>query len=145
MDIVAGYFRVAYTIPGPYSFEIAESIDEENDCLPPLILQPFVENAIWHGLQYKPEPGHIKISIAKKDNTLFATVEDNGVGRNISKQVTQSILQRKESLGIKLTEERLKVLNEQKNINAEFKIIDQFTNEKLPCGTKVELSLPLSS
>ena len=129
--------------PFTYRFHIGESIDEENDSLPPLILQPFVENAIWHGLQYKHEPGHIKISIFKRDHTLFATVEDNGVGRSITKQGIHPILQRKESLGIKLTEERLKILNEQKAINAQFEIIDLFTSENQPSGTKVELSLPL--
>ena len=131
--------------PFTYQFQIDESVDVENDNIPPLILQPFVENAIWHGLQYKPEPGHINISIAKKDNVLYATVEDNGVGRSMSNHVAQPMLHKKESLGMKLTEERLKILNELKNIKAQFTIIDLFTDENKPAGTKVELSLPLVS
>ena len=131
--------------PFTYHFNIDESVNVENDNIPPLILQPFVENAIWHGLQYKPEPGHINISISKKGNVLFATVEDNGVGRSMSSQGAQPILHKKESLGMKLTEERLKILNELKNIKAQFTIIDLFTDENKPAGTKVELSLPLVS
>ena len=129
--------------PFTYQFHIDETVDIENDTIPPLILQPFVENAIWHGLQYKPEPGHINIYISKKDSALHAIVEDNGIGRNMSKQVAQPMLLKKESLGMKLTEERLKVLNEVKKTNAQFKIIDLFTKNNEPAGTKVELLLPL--
>jgi tetratricopeptide (TPR) repeat protein len=129
--------------PFTYEFHIDESIDLENDTIPPLILQPFVENAIWHGLQYKEQSGHINIYIRKRDNALYATVEDNGVGRNMSKQVQPPMLIKKESLGMKLTEERLKILNELKKIKAEFKITDLFTKDNQPAGTKVELSLPL--
>jgi len=136
--------------PFTYQFHIDESVDVESDCLPPLILQPFVENAIWHGLQYKPEAGHINIFISKKDNALYATVEDNGVGRDTSKQVAQPMLpmnigMKKESLGMKLTEERLKVLNEVKKFKARFTVTDLFTKDNQPAGTKVELSLPLAA
>jgi tetratricopeptide (TPR) repeat protein len=130
--------------PFTYEFHIDASIDLENDTIPPLILQPFVENAIWHGLQYKSEPGHINIFISKKDNALYATIEDNGVGRDKSKQVQQPMLIKKESLGMKLTEERLKILNELKKIKAEFKITDLFTKDNRSAGTKVELSLPIA-
>ena len=129
--------------PFTYRFHIDKSVDEENDTIPPLILQPFVENAIWHGLQYKPDPGHINIYVSKNDNALCATVEDNGVGRDMSRQVAQPMLLKKESLGMKLTEERLKVLNEVKKTNAKFIVTDIKSNENKPAGTKVELSLPL--
>lgn len=128
--------------PFTYQFHVDKTVDTENDSIPPLILQPFVENAIWHGLQYKPGPGHIDIYISKKSNALYATVEDNGVGRDMSKQAAQPMLIKRESLGMKLTEERLKILNELKNIKAQFKITDLFSSENKPAGTKVELSLP---
>jgi LytS/YehU family sensor histidine kinase len=129
--------------PFTYAIHIAEDIDPETDTLPPLILQPFVENAIWHGLQYKSGPGHITIHISREHNVLKAVVEDNGIGRSIHNRVVPDVLLKKESLGMKLTEERLKVLNEVKKTNARFKIIDLFTSENQPSGTKVELSLPL--
>ena len=130
--------------PFTYQFHIDKSVDTENDSIPPLILQPFVENAIWHGLQYKPGPGHIDIYLSKNANALYATVEDNGVGRDMSKQVAQPMLVKKESLGMKLTEERLKILNELKKVKAQFSITDLFSNDNKPVGTKVELSLPLA-
>jgi tetratricopeptide (TPR) repeat protein len=130
--------------PFTYQFHIDDSINIEDDCIPPLILQPFVENAIWHGLQYKSDPGHIDIYIKKTDNALFATVEDNGVGRDMSKETAHPMLIKKESLGMKLTEERLKILNELKNVNARFNITDLFTKDRKAAGTRVELSLPLA-
>ncbi len=128
--------------PFTYKFHVDESVDLEEMTVPPLILQPFVENAIWHGLQYKDKAGHIDIYLIKKDNALFATVEDNGVGRDMSKKVEYPMLSKKESLGMKLTEERLKILNELKKIKAQFKITDLYTKDDKPSGTKVELSLP---
>lgn len=128
--------------PFTYKFHVDESVDLEETTVPPLILQPFVENAIWHGLQYKDKAGHIDIYLIKKDNALFATVEDNGIGRDMSKKVEHPMLNKKESLGMKLTEERLKILNEWKKIKAQFKITDLYTKDDKPSGTKVELSLP---
>ena len=89
--------------------------------------------------------GDIYIFISKKDNALYTTVEDNGVGRDMSKLAAQPMLLKKESLGMKLTEERLKILNELKKVKAQFSITDLFTNDKKAAGTKVELSLPLAS
>jgi tetratricopeptide (TPR) repeat protein len=140
MQLESIRLRHAFT----YQFHIDSSVDVENDSIPPLILQPFVENAIWHGLQYKPEPGHINIFIKKINNALFATVEDNGVGRDMSKEVSQPMLLKRESLGMKLTGERLKILNELKNVEAQFNITDLFTTDKKPAGTKVELLLPFA-
>ncbi|MEO8772308.1 MAG: tetratricopeptide repeat protein [Ferruginibacter sp.] len=131
--------------PFTYEFYIDENVNIEDDNIPPLILQPFVENAIWHGLQYKPEPGKINIYIRKENNSLYASVEDNGVGRQVSKQALHPTLVKKNSLGMKLTEERLKILNEVKKIKAQFQIIDLFAEDAKPAGTRVELSLPLAS
>ena len=136
---------IRLTHPFTYKFHIAPNINIEDDTIPPLILQPFVENAIWHGLQYKPGPGHIDIYISKKGSALHATVEDNGVGRDLSRKTAQPIFIKKESLGMKLTEERLSILNKLKNMKAYFTITDLFTTGNHPAGTKVELSLPLAT
>ncbi len=129
--------------PFSYKIDIDKTADTENDTIPPLILQPFVENAIWHGLQYKMGPGHINISISKKENTLNVVIEDNGVGRQKNKEFVQVNYMKKQSLGMKLTGERLKILNEIKNINAYFTITDLFSTNNEPIGTRIELLLPL--
>ncbi len=130
--------------PFTYEFQIESGIDEEETTIPPLILQPIVENAIWHGLQYKEGPGHISINISRHNDSIHAVVEDNGVGRESSSQVKHPLLLKKESLGMKLTEERIKIFNELKKIKSHFYITDLFTHENEPAGTKVELTLPFS-
>lgn len=129
--------------PFTYQINVDSTIDPESDTIPPLILQPFVENAIWHGLQYKPVAGHIDISLLKKENILYAIVTDNGVGRNNAQKHIKPIFSKRQSLGIKLTQDRLNTLNETRHINAGFTITDLFDEEQNPAGTKVELSLPL--
>jgi hypothetical protein len=128
--------------PFTYEVKMDESIDEESTSIPPLILQPFVENAIWHGLHFKEEPGHINIFIRKINNDLICTVEDNGIGRDLSKKVKQPMLMKKESLGMKLTEERLKILSELKKVKANFNITDLFNSNNKPSGTRIDVSLP---
>ena len=116
----------------------------EIQTIPPLILQPFVENAIWHGLHNLNESGSIDISVRRKGSVLFCAVEDNGVGRNLDKSHEELGLAKREPMGLKLTQERLKILNELKGVKAEFKIVDLFTTENTPAGTRVELTIPLT-
>lgn len=129
--------------PFTYTFHIDKAIDMEETYLPPLILQPFIENSIWHGLQYKEGPGHIDIYIRKEGNAIHTIVEDNGIGRDLSKKNEQPLFINKESLGMKLTEDRLKILNEINNFKAQFQITDLYNEAKQPLGTKIELSLPI--
>ena len=132
-------------LPHPFTYKIRidSNVNIESDTILPLILQPFVENAIWHGLQYKPVAGHIDISLYKKGDILCATVMDNGVGRSNGQKSIKPLLVPHESLGMKLTQERLNNLNETRHVNASFKITDLFDEQQQPAGTKVELSLPL--
>ncbi len=88
--------------------------------------------------------GNINISINEQDSNLVCIVEDNGVGRNYESS-QKSFAFKKESLGIRLTEERLKIINAVKKVNACFNITDLFTTDNKPCGTRVELVLPFST
>jgi sensor histidine kinase YesM len=103
-----------------------------------------VENAIWHGLQYKPGPGHIDIALSKKEGVLYAIVTDNGTGRSNKESDLKPLPLKRESLGTKLTQDRLNTLNETRNTHARFTITDLFDEKQSPAGTKVELSLPLA-
>lgn len=132
--------------PFKFSFEFDESVSMEDDELPPLILQPFVENAIKHGLKTKKKGGHIKIEGKRINDELIFAVEDNGIGREASKSMQQTTASfKKQSLGMKLTEERLAVLNETKKINAHYRIIDLYDNNNNATGTRVELIIPQTS
>lgn len=117
-----------------FTFEIRvdETLDKENTLMPPLILQPFIENSIWHGISNKEGKGHILIEIKKQGDMLICSVEDDGIGR-------QSVTLNREhrSLGVEITESRIDILNKLKNSNGKLHIIDK------PEGVRVEILLPL--
>lgn len=131
--------------PFTYQIKVDDDIDAEAVKIPPLILQPFIENAIWHGLQYKEEAGYIHIHIRKQNDMLLCMVEDNGVGRVMSKALRTPVFMKRESLGMKLTEERLRIVSQLKKIRAYFNVADLWTTDNKPGGTRVELFLPLET
>jgi LytS/YehU family sensor histidine kinase len=131
--------RMAY--PFSYKFDIDETIDVDDTFVPPNILQPFIENSIRHGLMHKSQPGNINIHVTKKDNDLHIIIEDDGIGREASKLLRQDA-EKKESMGIRITQERINNLNFKNHGNSAIKIIDLIVNNKAT-GTRVELNLPL--
>ena len=116
-----------------YKIKIDKDIDTVNTLVPPLILQPFIENSIWHGIGKKGSNGHIQIEINKENETLVCIVEDDGIGR---REMT-NIKPDNTSLGIKITKSRLDIINQLKETNGNIKMFDKVQ------GLKVELKLPL--
>jgi tetratricopeptide (TPR) repeat protein len=117
-----------------YSISVDEAIDVENTLIPPLILQPFIENSIWHGISKKETNGHIQISIKKETNMLVCIVDDNGIGRNMDSQLQNA---EKKSLGSNITKSRIDIINKKKNTNGTVTLIDKKE------GFCVEVRLPL--
>jgi len=116
-----------------YKIVVKDDIDPEKTMVPPLILQPFVENAIWHGLSEKKGEGIITIEITKDNDLLNCVIEDDGLGRR------QSIQPGKKSYGVKISRDRIALLNKLNNTDASINLID------LQKGTKVEIKLPLDT
>ncbi|MBC3846751.1 histidine kinase [Winogradskyella echinorum] len=116
-----------------YTIEIDETLDPEDILVPPMILQPFIENSIIHGLAQKEELGNITISFKAKDNMLICSVDDNGIGRaNTHKENSD-----KKSMGMAITKSRIEIINKVKNTKGDIKIIDKTK------GTRIEVSLPM--
>jgi LytS/YehU family sensor histidine kinase len=113
---------------------VDDSIDEENTLIPPLILQPFVENSIWHGVAKKEGKGNIVVYIKHEDGMINCIVEDDGGGMKELKAVADE----KKSLGMKITTARIDILNKIKNANASVNI----TNKQN--GVRAEVKLPLA-
>ncbi|WP_300665404.1 histidine kinase, partial [Fluviicola sp.] len=84
-----------------YSIQVDENVDTHNTHVPPLIIQPFVENAIWHGILPKKENGYVSIILSREDNRIKCVIQDDGVGFSL---VSRS---KHESKGIKITEQRI--------------------------------------
>ena len=111
--------------------------------IPSLILQPFIENAIWHGLSSKKGIKKIKLSFEKeKDSHLIITIIDNGIGRKKSAAIKKKKIHKKESIGIKITEERLKSFTKDYKNNYSLNFTDLF-NEAKAIGTQVILKIPI--
>ena len=120
-----------------YTIDVDAAIDQEITMVPPLVMQPFVENAIWHGISRKEGKGHIKLSVVQKDARLVMTVEDNGVGRQPTANPPADGAPPKISLGTTITRDRLAMLGKQRGGEAGFRFTD------LELGTRVEVEMPL--
>ncbi len=125
-----------------YSFNIGEEVDIEEVSVPPLILQPFVENAIWHGLHHKKSQGNILISCSIDKNLLIFTIEDDGVGRSYIQDRERVPGFKKKSLGVKITEERIKILSENSPTPAKIDFEDLYDKDHNPAGTRVKIAIP---
>ena len=129
-----------------FSYEIIvdENISPDTLQVPPLIIQPYVENAIWHGLLHKETGGKLSIFVKKtSDNMLQCIIEDNGVGRAKAKELKSKSATANKSLGMKLTEERIAMLNQYASLNASINIIDLEDDNSGSAGTKVILTIPI--
>jgi hypothetical protein len=127
------------------AFEYAVSIDphiDPNDYLiPPLLLQPYVENAIWHGLLHLEErKGKLKIEVSQSKTGLKILIEDNGVGREMAEKMKSKSATRKKSLGMKINEDRMKLTEELYNSKTRMTITDLKSGETAP-GTRVEVNV----
>ena len=128
-----------------FSILIDDGIEPENRFLPPMILQPFIENAIWHGLIHRETKGNGQISILIKEynNLLYFTIEDNGVGREKARLIGQNSVWKSKSLGIKITEDRLRLLNKEK-LRELIRITDLKDDQEKTLGTRVDIHIPMA-
>lgn len=130
-----------------FDFEIINRISisqSQKIQLPPLIIQPYVENAIWHGLVPKEGSKKLKIEVFAQENTLKIYVRDNGIGRSKSATLQASRTDVYKSMGMKITNERIKLHNDDSN-HIFTKILDLVDAEGNGIGTEIQLSLPIKT
>lgn len=127
-----------------YSINMNNDVDPKNICIPPLLFQPFAENAVWHGLMHKKERGHLKIKLHVQDNLLLFAIEDNGVGRKAASSVKSKSAEKNKSLGLQITKERLSLINSYADEETFFEIQDLYDESGNAAGTKVLLKIKYS-
>jgi ligand-binding sensor domain-containing protein/putative methionine-R-sulfoxide reductase with GAF domain len=126
-----------------YEIQVEPNLGTDTVEVPPLIIQPYVENAIWHGLLHKEGNGHLSIKVSMAgESMLQCIIEDNGVGREKAKTLKSKTATSRKSLGMQLTENRLNLLNKHAELNASIQIID-LENSTEPLGTRVILKIPV--
>jgi sensor histidine kinase YesM len=127
-----------------YRIEIDPSIDDAEIRIPSFIIQPFLENAIWHGLLPRPEGGNLSLQIQKHHGELLITIDDDGVGINNSLKTPKLHLEQKTSMGINIIRERLDLLRKFQG-NYGLLIIDksELTGNTNGTGTIIKITVPL--
>jgi len=127
-----------------FIIECDEEIDQDVTLIPPMLLQPIIENSIKHGIMQVKHKGIIKLIIVKTDEKSYkCIVEDNGVGRAMAAKLHVKQKLKAESFGLKITKERLGILNAKGKGYFGMKIIDLFSEKGQPTGTRVEITLAL--
>lgn len=124
-----------------YKIDIDDEVEEDLVKVPPMLIQPFVENAILHGLMHKPEGGLITICLTENgNNTLTCTVTDNGVGRKAAAEIESKSEHTHKSVGMQLTRDRLQELN--RNTQHSCAITDLEDADGNALGTQVIIIIP---
>jgi sensor histidine kinase YesM len=106
-----------------------------------MLLQPFCENAIWHGFKNKEGQGHININIRTEDNLLECMITDDGIGRKQAALFKKKSSKNDGSMGLGITRERLALFSEENNAEADFEIEDVVDEIGRGTGTRVVLKI----
>lgn len=121
-----------------YKINIDNDVSTGHIMVPPMIIQPYMENAIWHGLMHKKTGGgHLEIHIYKEAENLCISIKDNGVGRESSGRMRSRFSEKQKSYGMKITSERLEIMNKVYDMNAHVSVTDAEANGGDATGTIV--------
>ena len=126
-----------------FEINVSEKLDLDELMIPPLLTQPFIENALWHGLSPKEGEKNLTINIYPKDDTYFVIeIIDNGIGRKRAGEIKETRTFKRDSVGIKLSEERLRHFTKKHTAGYHLKFEDLFDEKGKPAGTKVTIIIP---
>jgi len=128
-----------------FSFQVDENVPTDEISIPPMLLQPYIENAIRHGIRYrKDNNGKIDITISIDVNDLVIIITDNGIGRKLSQQYKGGSPIEYQSKGTVLTAERIHIINTSQNEKIEVRIEDLEDKFHQPTGTRVCFHFPIT-
>lgn len=135
--------RIRFDNKFSYHIDIDENIVTDTTEIPPLIIQPFVENAILHGLLPLQEGGILKIAVRKYLSNILCVIEDNGIGRQQAKLNKPDHTRHRKSHGIDITLKRIELFNKEHGFNSSVQITDLKNTEGKAAGTRVEIPVAL--
>jgi LytS/YehU family sensor histidine kinase len=128
-------------------FEYRISVDDDVDTtvlkVPPLIIQPYAENAIWHGLMNKEEKGHLEIELSQQDEILCCLITDDGIGRKKAAELASKSATRHKSMGLKITADRIAMLQRLNGNESPITINDLVNADGSAAGTEVAIKMPV--
>lgn len=128
-----------------YQVTIQQDLVSSRIYIPPMLVQPFVENSIKHGFRDRSEAGRIMVSFTKSNSLVTCTIEDNGIGREKAMAMKISGKAAHKSLGMQVTHERLIAMKKDRNLNVKFNVEDLVSFDGSPAGTRVVLDMPFET
>jgi hypothetical protein len=146
VDAIQNYLelqKVRYTGKFDFRMMVDEKIDQENTLIPPMLAQPFIENAIEHGIKHLETKGNIYIRFMLEDGLIRFEVEDNGVGREKAAEIEHRQKSLHRSMSTSITRERLLAINKKLRKKIRMQIIDLTDDSGTACGTKVTFGIPV--
>jgi ligand-binding sensor domain-containing protein len=126
-----------------YTMHVDENVDASLVGVPPMVIQPFIENAIWHGLLHKDDTRELSIKVRRNGDFIQCIIEDNGVGRKKAQELKSKSISREKSFGLKITTDRLKMANNNSDLS-HVEIIDLHDNAGQASGTKVIVNISVA-
>jgi LytS/YehU family sensor histidine kinase len=142
-EIISLYLKLEhYRFRDKFDYEIIidESINPETMEIPPMLLQPYIENAVWHGLRYKDRKGKLTLHMRKTESGLEVEIIDDGIGRKRSAELKTENQKRQTSTGLKNIQERLLIIN--KVYKAHYRVDVADVNPENGQGTRVLIQVP---
>jgi LytS/YehU family sensor histidine kinase len=141
-----------------YKISVSDEVDTTMIKVPPLIIQPYAENAIWHGLMHQPdrsqrtpleqggkkEKGHLEIELYLNEKTLFCKVTDDGVGRKRAEELKSKSSLTYKSMGMQITASRIEMMRSSKVSESLLTINDLVSPDGRPAGTEVIIKMPVN-
>ena len=143
LKLYLGMERLRFKNRFDYSIRFDSSVEAGNIFMPPLMIQPFVENAIWHGLMNKSdaEKGYLEIAFSMEGATLVCSITDNGIGRKAAGEINSRSVSKQKSMGLKITKERLASGHGNPEGEGSFEFEDLFDGDGRAAGTRVILRI----
>jgi ligand-binding sensor domain-containing protein len=133
LQLYIDFEKLQYGDKFEYIISVSDDIDIDSFTIPPLIIQPFIENCIKHGLMYREDQGILNIKFYQADENLICEISDNGVGRKKAAEIQSESIKIYKSRGIDLVKERVQILN---TLDYDIRI---FTEDMEPQGTRVNI------
>jgi LytS/YehU family sensor histidine kinase len=111
--------------------------------VPPLILQPYVENAIWHGLMHKEEKGQLDVEVFEENDHLYFKITDNGIGREKAAAMASKSATKHKSMGLRITAHRIAILQITETLSSPVTINDLVNADGSAEGTEIVIKMPV--
>ena len=126
-----------------YKISVPKDLDVEVLKVPPLIIQPYVENAIWHGLMHKEEKGSLDIEVSQEGEYLFFKITDDGIGRKQAAALASKSPTKHKSMGLPITADRIAMLQGSNGAESPVTINDLVNADGSAAGTEVIIKMPV--